>query len=89
MFVSAFFESQCVIEGTEVSFFCYNEESWSINHRSPGGAVNFITSNITGTRDNMTFVADQNYIDLFENVSLIRCLDSNHDSFSATLLITG
>ena len=31
------FESQCVVEGTEVTFHCPNKEDWQINSRAVDG----------------------------------------------------
>lgn len=84
------FESQCVVEGTTVDFYCYEENAWKINFLSPAtGTVDFIIGNETGNRDIMQVIANQNYTQWYGNESLIQCVKNDHSNLFAALIITG
>ena len=92
LYFVASFESQCVKQGTVVNLHCHNEELWKINGSSIDDTLTFITFNIsseTGRRDDMEIVADQDYIEEYEDVSLIRCLKRDYSSLFAILVIAG
>ena len=67
------FESQCVVEGTEVTFHCPNEEDWQINSRAvDGDAPINLTNGENGTRDYMVITAGPEYVEQYRNISLIQ-----------------
>ena len=90
---AASFESQCVVEGSEVNFHCPHEESWLIN--SVGvlddipGVLNFTTSEETGRDDYLTITAGSAYVEQFNYTSLIHCSQRNiRGNLFAMLVIT-
>ena len=81
-----------MVEGTEVQFHCYNQESWKINWRPVNEnavTVDFITSNETGRPDDMLLVANQNYTEEYGLISLIQCLQRSSFNYFANLLLEG
>ena len=81
------FENQCVVEGTEVTFHCPNEEDWQINSLSvDGDAPINLTNGENGTRDYMVITAGPEYVD--RNISLIHCVKTT-DQLFALLFVLG
>jgi hypothetical protein len=93
LITEASFESQCVVEGSEVNFHCPNEESWLINSVAVldgiPGVLNFTTSEETGRDDYLTVTAGSTYVEEFSNTSLIHCSQRNiRGSLFAMLVVT-
>ena len=84
------FESQCVVEGTEVTFHCPNEEDWQINSRAvDGDAPINLTNGENGTRDYMVITAGPEYVEQYRNISLIHCVRRTTNQLFALLFVLG
>ena len=87
------FESQCVESGTEVTFYCPDEEEWKINSRAVDddvpGQITFTSSEESGRNEHMNITAGPEYVEDRGNVSLIHCLGmEHHNQFFALLIIS-
>ena len=87
----ASFETQCVVEGTNVSYQCYNVDSWTLNWLSgiDHDSVSFMTSNETKRDDEMLIMANWEFVNYYGNLSLIQCLPYDGSSQYAMLLVEG
>ena len=84
------FESRCAVENTVVNFHCPDSTGWRIDYLTPQttGPVTFTINNETGLVEDMHIVTNQEYLQMYGNVSLIMCIHRDHGSF-AIVAITG